>query len=566
MNHKIHTHLILLNTLLCVFLILAGVRPVQAYSDPTVLADRPDVYTLQKGEFPYCIARRYNVDPEQLLSINHLNRGQIFYPGLVLSIPEDIRPFPGERALRPHKAYTIQAGDTIGEIACLYGDVEPSAILSANGLADASYLPVGKTLIIPDRDANINPVIEEAQATLAPTVAIETLPEPTSPPLPTLAPTESATLAPTVTILEPPTATPSGGTSETTPVFTTEPEALATPKPNVFQAIGQMLQDAWRSVFKKPEASQIVQPTEKTIPTQAPSRTLSPTKTPMPSNTPAPTKTPMPSNTPAPTEIPVLEIDPKNLNYTLPQDIKEELTLAGTGGGPEDICYETPQFPAAYSDIKGDNSNYLDILLQIKGCGFDPGDVITAKLYYPNGKVETQVAEVIPPYTDSDGYRQVFEFYVALDEPEGTYHYVLSASGGRTSEGSINLSKPSGPHIRLLPGETNIGPHLSDETIIGHYILYGFVPYENVRILAYQKIYNVQQGTSLKMLGWQSVQVDDKGRLKMSVYIQAFTDNYFGSQVRDSDSVFLFAVGDQSGEATSYTLDRFHTRTTIKRD
>src|SRR5690606_3962464 len=37
---------------------------------------RPSTYTLQKGEFPYCIARRFNVDPTQLLSMSGLTTQQ----------------------------------------------------------------------------------------------------------------------------------------------------------------------------------------------------------------------------------------------------------------------------------------------------------------------------------------------------------------------------------------------------------------------------------------------------------------------------------------------------------
>ena len=38
----------------------------------TVAGGVPATYTMQSGEFVYCIARRYNVDPNELLSINGL--------------------------------------------------------------------------------------------------------------------------------------------------------------------------------------------------------------------------------------------------------------------------------------------------------------------------------------------------------------------------------------------------------------------------------------------------------------------------------------------------------------
>jgi len=38
-------------------------------------------YMLHAGEYPYCIARRFDVDPDQLLAINHLTPWQNFPRG-----------------------------------------------------------------------------------------------------------------------------------------------------------------------------------------------------------------------------------------------------------------------------------------------------------------------------------------------------------------------------------------------------------------------------------------------------------------------------------------------------
>lgn len=107
-------------------------------------------YTLQPREFPYCIARRFNLDPEELLALNNLTDGQLFQPGLELKIPQSGKTFPGERALIPHPAtYTVQANDTIYSIACAYGDVDPMMIAYANGLTPPYTLTVGQVLNIP---------------------------------------------------------------------------------------------------------------------------------------------------------------------------------------------------------------------------------------------------------------------------------------------------------------------------------------------------------------------------------------------------------------------------------
>jgi LysM repeat protein len=97
---------------------------------------RPAEYTLHSGEFPYCIARRFDVDPEALLALNGLSNGNIVYPGRTLKIPQS-GSFPDTRAREPHPAtYTVaSSSETLYSIACRYGDVDPVALASANGLS-----------------------------------------------------------------------------------------------------------------------------------------------------------------------------------------------------------------------------------------------------------------------------------------------------------------------------------------------------------------------------------------------------------------------------------------------
>jgi LysM repeat protein len=111
---------------------------------------RPASYTLQRGEFPYCIARRFDVDPAALLSLNGLSSGDLYYPNLTLKIPQS-GSFPGTRALRNHPAtYTVSGSDeTVYSVACLFGDVDPGAIAQANNLSSSAALTPGQQLSIP---------------------------------------------------------------------------------------------------------------------------------------------------------------------------------------------------------------------------------------------------------------------------------------------------------------------------------------------------------------------------------------------------------------------------------
>ena len=129
----------------------AGVIPTNTAPLPTVTTSRPASYTLQKGEFPYCIARRFNVDPAELLNLNGLSSGDIYYPNLTLTIPQSGKPFPGTRALRSHPdTYTVaDASITVYGVACYYGDIDPAAIAQANSLQLTAALTVGQKLNIP---------------------------------------------------------------------------------------------------------------------------------------------------------------------------------------------------------------------------------------------------------------------------------------------------------------------------------------------------------------------------------------------------------------------------------
>ena len=113
----------------------------------------PSTYTLQKGEWPYCIARRYNVNPDELLTLNRLTAAQstMLMPGLVLSIPQTGDPFPADRAWHGHPdTFTVDTSDTtISGIACYYGDILPSAIATANNTSVNAVLTIGQKLTIP---------------------------------------------------------------------------------------------------------------------------------------------------------------------------------------------------------------------------------------------------------------------------------------------------------------------------------------------------------------------------------------------------------------------------------
>jgi len=120
---------------------------------PTATPGHPASYTLMQGEFPYCIARRFNVNQDELLSLNGLTTvtANDLLPGTVLQIPQTGNPFIGERALHPHPdTFTVSASDeTIYSVACYYGNIDPTQIIAANSLVSPYTLHINQTLNIP---------------------------------------------------------------------------------------------------------------------------------------------------------------------------------------------------------------------------------------------------------------------------------------------------------------------------------------------------------------------------------------------------------------------------------
>ncbi len=119
---------------------------------PTPVVTRPATYTLIKGEFPFCIARRFNVNQYELLNLNGLalSQGNYLPVGYTLKIPQTGNPFVGDRALRAHPAtYTVLGDETIYKVACIFGDVSPEAIIAVNNLVSPYTLTVGQQLSIP---------------------------------------------------------------------------------------------------------------------------------------------------------------------------------------------------------------------------------------------------------------------------------------------------------------------------------------------------------------------------------------------------------------------------------
>ena len=117
---------------------------------PVPAGVRPATYILQSGEFPYCIARRFNVDPDALLSLSGLTSPDLYSVGDRLTIPQS-GAFPGSRMLASHPTtYSVLSSDeTVYSVACKFGDIDPATIASTNNISISAKLTAGQKLQIP---------------------------------------------------------------------------------------------------------------------------------------------------------------------------------------------------------------------------------------------------------------------------------------------------------------------------------------------------------------------------------------------------------------------------------
>ncbi len=91
-----------------------------------------EYYRVQKGDSIYGIARRYNINPELLASLNGLNYSDYIYPDQLIMIP------------KPNYSYYItKEGDTLDSVANIL-NVSREKLLNENNII---YLLEGQMLV-----------------------------------------------------------------------------------------------------------------------------------------------------------------------------------------------------------------------------------------------------------------------------------------------------------------------------------------------------------------------------------------------------------------------------------
>ena len=95
-----------------------------------------EIYTINKGDSLYSIARKYNINPELLASLNGISMEDYIYPNEQIIIPKSGFSY-----------YITKEGDTLDTVASLF-KVTPEELLFNNGII---YLSEGQILVQPKK-------------------------------------------------------------------------------------------------------------------------------------------------------------------------------------------------------------------------------------------------------------------------------------------------------------------------------------------------------------------------------------------------------------------------------
>ena len=137
---------------------------LSVYSDNALACQCNDIYTVQKGDTLYALAKKYSVSVEQLQNANGLT-SNLIYAGQKLEVPFKETPSSQPQPKVPEKTgsapqtgtYIVQRGDSLSLLANKYG-TSVENIKQVNGL-QSDLIRVGQSLAIPG--AKVAPPVKE---------------------------------------------------------------------------------------------------------------------------------------------------------------------------------------------------------------------------------------------------------------------------------------------------------------------------------------------------------------------------------------------------------------------
>ena len=99
-----------------------------------------DKYTIKKGESLENIASKFNTDIETIKDINNIFNDDSIREDMEIIVPKNMESY--------FNIYTIESGDTLYEIARKY-NINPTLLASINGLNMNDYIYPNQEILIP---------------------------------------------------------------------------------------------------------------------------------------------------------------------------------------------------------------------------------------------------------------------------------------------------------------------------------------------------------------------------------------------------------------------------------
>jgi LysM repeat protein len=117
----------------------------------TSVINRTGKYRVVDGDTLRDVASRFGVSTAELLAANGLSWRTMIVIGQELKVPRDSAGSASREIPTVIRSHRVSAGETLEAIARL-NQVQPRAIMSANGLHSTSRLIVGQRLVIPNAE------------------------------------------------------------------------------------------------------------------------------------------------------------------------------------------------------------------------------------------------------------------------------------------------------------------------------------------------------------------------------------------------------------------------------
>jgi len=191
-------------------------------------------------------------------------------------------------------------------------------------------------------------------------------------------------------------------------------------------------------------------------------------------------------------------------NAVPPADVLEEVTYGGIGGGSDcPVAYPAPIMTSFTEEAE------LMSVAELRTCGWKPGQRLTGKVTYTDGR--TYVKAISVSDKQSDFGTAILEFVPLITDPVGIYLFEIS-DGSVTFTAKVKFRLPDEPRLYKL----------SDQQLL----FYSFTPREKVRLF----MYSCREGSSsgyCNLWGfssWQKFQIGENGQLLVNAPVDG---NYF---------------------------------------